>query len=73
MTLKNNKKVKIQGKKSASFDMVVALSQGDALSTFNKSVCEEGYKNCENKPRRQQSTQGGASYKPKMSYFWNIV
>jgi hypothetical protein len=68
-----NKKVKIQGKISSSFDTVVGLRQGDALSTFNKSVCGEGYKNCENKPRRQESTQGGTSYIPTMSYFWNIV
>ena len=75
MRLKNtNEKVKIQGKMSPSFDTVVGLRQGDALSTFNKSVCGEVYKNCENKPRRrQQSTQGGASYKPRISYFWNTV
>jgi len=30
--------------------------------------------NCENKPRRrQQPTQGGASYKPTVWYFWNIL
>jgi len=54
MTLKNtNKKVKIQGKMSPSFDTVVGLRQGDALSTFNKTVCGEGYENCEHKPRRR--------------------
>jgi hypothetical protein len=75
MTLKNsNKKVKIQGKMSPSLDTVVGLRQGDTLSTFNQSVCGEGYKNHENKPRRrQQSTQGSASYKPTMSYFCNTV
>jgi hypothetical protein len=42
MTLeKTNNKVKIQGKMSPSFEMVIGLRQGDALSTLLFNLCME--------------------------------